>query len=427
MKKILSDIRGVVHKNNTIVTNFSLLGGLQISNLLIFFLLIPYLIRVLGSEKYGLIVFSQTIAGYFSLLINFGFNTTATRDISIFRDDYVKRNEIISSTFVLKASLFAVISIIYTVLIFAVPFLHRNSIVFLTGILLCMGDAINPIWFFQGTEKLKHYSIISLATKFISGFSVFLFISKPSEYFLVPIVLSAGTIAGAIAGILIIFSDNNNRLAVPTFASLKANLKGNFFLFVSNVSSQIYVNANRFIAGTFLGMQELAIYDVAERIINMVKVPIALLAQVLLPKVSRDRDISYIKKTMLFSTIIYFIIFGILVIFSDTLIRIFIGTANTQASFLITILGVSIIPICAGMFYADLILVPFGFLKDYAKMRISSLIVYLLFLLIFSFTGSLNLEDLGFCVLITEFFVLFYSVNLVSKKNLIISDSKAGD
>ena len=57
----------------------------------------PYLIRVLGKEIYGLIVFAQAVVGYLVILVGFGFNISATKEISIHRDNKEKLNEIVSS------------------------------------------------------------------------------------------------------------------------------------------------------------------------------------------------------------------------------------------------------------------------------------------------------------------------------------------
>ena len=46
------------------------------------FILVPYLLRVLGPAQYGAIAFMQGIIGYFSLCINYGFPLIAPRDIA---------------------------------------------------------------------------------------------------------------------------------------------------------------------------------------------------------------------------------------------------------------------------------------------------------------------------------------------------------
>ena len=50
-------------------------------NLLAPFVLIPYLIRVLGAEYYGIYIFAWTFIGYFLLVVNYGYDFSATKDI----------------------------------------------------------------------------------------------------------------------------------------------------------------------------------------------------------------------------------------------------------------------------------------------------------------------------------------------------------
>ena len=61
-------------RNKTVLANFSYLSLLQVFTILFPLLTYPYLLRVIGLELYGVIVFAQTIINYVSLVINFGFN-----------------------------------------------------------------------------------------------------------------------------------------------------------------------------------------------------------------------------------------------------------------------------------------------------------------------------------------------------------------
>ena len=84
--------------NKNIVKNFSYLAVLQVFNLAIPLVTLPYLITVLGRENYGLIVFSQTLVSYFLILINFGFNIIATKEVSLHRDDEKKLSKNFSAS-----------------------------------------------------------------------------------------------------------------------------------------------------------------------------------------------------------------------------------------------------------------------------------------------------------------------------------------
>jgi len=72
-------------------------------------IIVPYLFATLGTEKFGLIVFAQSLVASFGLFVNYGFNLSATKDIAIHQKNIKKISEIYSSVTVIK-SVFALIA-----------------------------------------------------------------------------------------------------------------------------------------------------------------------------------------------------------------------------------------------------------------------------------------------------------------------------
>src|SRR5690606_41559561 len=68
----------------------------------------PYLIKTIGTDQYGSLIYSQAIIGYFVILINFGFSITATREIAPNREDKRKLSSIVSATYFIKLCLFII-------------------------------------------------------------------------------------------------------------------------------------------------------------------------------------------------------------------------------------------------------------------------------------------------------------------------------
>jgi len=70
-----------------LVKNFFSLASVQIANYILPLIVLPYLARVIGAEKFGTVFFAQAIVFYFIMLTTFGFNLYAPREISIVREN----------------------------------------------------------------------------------------------------------------------------------------------------------------------------------------------------------------------------------------------------------------------------------------------------------------------------------------------------
>ncbi len=411
--------KSLINKNRVLLENFSFLSILQVSNLLIFLLMIPYLYRVLGKEYYGIVVFAQTVAIYFAIIVNFGFNVTATRDISIYRNNRRKVSKIISSIITLKLIFFFFTLIILSILVSFIHLFSTHPKIFFFSMLFCLSEALFPIWYFQGIEKMKYITFINVATRITSALLIFVFVKHHTDYILIPIFLGMGTVMGAIIGLIIVFYVHKNKFLFLHISELKTCVVDNLPLFISNVSSQIYVNANKLIVGSFLGMQDVAIYDIADKIVNLLKVPVFLVKQTLFPRVSKDRDVRFVKRAMGLVFVFFAIVYILLFTFTYPIIHLFSGSSNQITGELFRFLAISILPICLGLFFAELILVPFGFLKDYTKMRTSSLFVYLVIVGLLIVFKQVGLFQLAGSIIFVETFVLLYSFYLCKKNKVI--------
>src|SRR5689334_8439139 len=80
-------------ESKVVLTNVASLAGLQAITYVLPAVILPYLFRVLGPDKFGLICFAQAFVQYFNILMDYGFSVSATKEISLYRheQDHVDR------------------------------------------------------------------------------------------------------------------------------------------------------------------------------------------------------------------------------------------------------------------------------------------------------------------------------------------------
>ena len=200
MKK--SKLITLFKSNKKIVKNFSFLSILQFFQLIIGFLLFPYLIKVLGVKNYGIVIFAQAIIGYFLLILNYGFNITATKQIALHKNDKNKLHEIISSTYISKFIIFIFISILFTSMLYLFLSLVIIKKFMVLTFFSLIGWLLYPEWYFQGVEKMENITYIILSSKLISLVAIIIVVKEANDYYYVPIINSLSMI---ISGIISVF------------------------------------------------------------------------------------------------------------------------------------------------------------------------------------------------------------------------------
>ena len=122
---------------------------------------IPYLLRVIGPEHYGLIAFSQAVMAYFITLNDYGFNLSATRELAVRRDDPVLRSELYSAVMAIKSSFCLLSFFILLALVRFVPRFHEHGPIFFASFGIVVGTMLFPQWYFQGIEKMYWISAMN--------------------------------------------------------------------------------------------------------------------------------------------------------------------------------------------------------------------------------------------------------------------------
>lgn len=402
-------VKAVRHKS--FIQNFSYLSALQIFNLILPLITFPYLIRVLGKETYGLVIFAQALISYLAILVGFGFNISATKDISIHRNDKAKLSEIVSSVLTLKILLMILTFIILGFLLYFIPRTHGYKALFILSMWVCLFDVMFPIWYFQGIEQMKYIAYITMTSRLLFLGLIFIFIHSPEDFLLVPVLYGTGALVAGAVSMVIIFIKHKIQFRLQSYTNLKYYFKDSVPIFISNVSISLYVNTNKIIAGAFLGMAEVAYYDLAEKLTTVLKIPQNILSQSLFPKISKEKNLGFIKRIFKLTVMLNVALFLCALIFSKYIILILGGAQMLPSQNVVIILAITVPFIAMSNIFGIQLLIPFGYSNLFSRVVLTSAGVYLLQMLIIWLTIGFSIESISIATLNNEIFCcafLFY-------------------
>ncbi|WP_368301626.1 oligosaccharide flippase family protein [Kluyvera sichuanensis] len=389
-----------------LTSNMFFLLFVQFSNYLAPVLVLPYLTRVLSIDSFGLVAVSLSIISISMIVTDYGFGLSATYWLSINRGKIKRVNYYIGSIVCIKTVL--VILVILALYIYIMFFDNHFAekikyFSIISGVIFF--QAYQMTWFYQGIEKMKNISIITLTSKIVYIISVFLLVRERGDVIIVLICLLISCIFSSILNITLIYKEGY-KISTPSFKYCLRRFKESTAFFISRVAVGVYTNANVFIIGNFGGLQQAALYSCAEKLYQAGQGVCQPVSQALYPFLARNKDYRQLFKFVIYLTIPLITGVSICIYFSTNIITVFYGRGFSSADSILNIFLISIV--------FNFISVNFGYplFSTLNKIKIVNLTVYiagclqLLCLAILYSKNEINSLNIAISVMCIEFIVL---------------------
>jgi polysaccharide transporter, PST family len=420
VKRLLNEVLKLEYKK--ILENFISLSVLNGLNYLFPLISLPFLVRVLGPEKYGTMAFSLIVMQYLILLTNYGFVISATKLISIYKNNKERLAVIFSSVISIRMIFSVVTMMILLLSSFIFRRISSDLLLYTYGFLYVLGEAMTPLWFFQGIQKMKFVTLINLISKGSFTILIFFVIKSVDDYAKVVLLQALGFLLASGFSIYLIVGRMGIQFKIPQIRFMKWILRDGWHVFVSTLSMNLYRNMNGFILGILTNDTFVGYYVAAEKIIKGVQGIASPLSESLFPYFSekfrgKDARIHFDKIIQIGKY--YFIVLSLLVLIcflsAPFVINLLLGK-----KYLVTVLNfriMSMVIVFGAMNYLFGIvgLINMGYERQFTKMVIISGI----FSVILNFATIPFFQDKGasFCLVSSEF-LLFILLSTFIWKNI---------
>lgn len=355
---------------NKILKNIFSLYSVQGINYLIPLIMTPYLLRTFGLKEFGVYTIVLAIIQYVVIFADYGFNLTATKQISLNIDN--KREISLVFFSVIACKILIAISCFLVIVILS-QFLSINIHIdyILLGAGIAVGASFYPVWLFQGYEKMHWIAIFNAISKIINLLLVFLLVNSKNDIGVAIIVQSIVGTGTAIIACTKAIINKYVVLVLPTINDIKYQLSTGRDIFVSTVFVSLYTTSIPLILGYNCGPESSGIYNAADKIRQALQGLIGPISQAIYPRANQLMKKSKLEGICFVFNISKYIVtavfFGCFIVFynSELIVHLIYGANNVKITHVLNVI-VFIPPlvVIANMIGIQIML-PLGMVKEF--------------------------------------------------------------
>jgi polysaccharide transporter, PST family len=269
-----------------LVQNIIALYGVQICTYALPLLTFPYLARVLGPSGWGSVVFAQAIGSIIAIVVEYGFDLSASRETSRHRYEPKRLSQLISGVLGAK-SLLAVICICGAIL--SRRFTHHiapSLALFWASTIWGVCQGINMLWYFQGLERMRLAGALEIGGKVIATLSIFVLVRRPEDGWKVMAAQCVGCVVAH--GVTVVLAYREVGYAWPTPSSVWQALRLGWSMFLFRAAQGISGSLNGVVLGSVASMAALGEFAGADRITRVFQQGLWPINQALYPRLTKQ-------------------------------------------------------------------------------------------------------------------------------------------
>ena len=297
-----------MYMSTRIVKNMTALGVLQIANYLIPLLVLPVVSRVLGATLFGSVGYAQNIVVYLTLLVNYGFEYSATRQIALAGDNKVRKRQLFWAVITAKACLLMLSFVVLALLSLFIERIACDPRLYIYTALTNIGIVLFPTWYLQGEQQMDKMAWANFFTKLLGAVLVVALVREASMYRWYPLLLSLASIILGIGALVYVIRHFGIGTYTCSRETMREVLIAGWPIFLNNIFISLYTTVNMTLLGIYATDEMIGYFSAAQRLILALNMVVVLpVSTAIYPEISRRFEASkadgvrFLKRTILWA------------------------------------------------------------------------------------------------------------------------------
>lgn len=290
---MIDQLKHIFRQNKKVAENYVFMSLLQVLNMAFYLVVYPILIRRMGQEAYGLYAFAISVVAIIIVVVNFGFDLPGAKRIAKIMQttdahspsQKEQLSDVLGYILSAKIEIELAVGLLFGILIAVVPFMRAHYLIFGIAFAKTINSLLLPQWYYQGIQQMRHVTYIQAICQVVSLILIVIFVQTANDIWLLMLITVAASVLGGLLSWIQIRFMHGLRMRIR-LRGVREYYKEAIPFFLSNAMGVVKEQGIVILAGAFLGMADVAIYDLANKIVTVPRILLLQLNNALYPKMA---------------------------------------------------------------------------------------------------------------------------------------------
>ena len=268
----------------TFIKNFFNLIINQVVNIFIALLATRILFERLGEVQFGFVNLALSVVLLLSISVSYGYHLNGPKRIALFRDESKKKQILINEIIVTRIIIAISMAIFLFCLTYFFGFFKPYSTLLYYSLILLFSEALFPMFYFQGNDKIAWFSLINIFAKGAYLLLIVLIIKTPNDAIYVNFLFGFTSFLVYIIFWIFIYKKEKIKWVWVSIYNIKKRLIENFQFFISSIAGHVSIHSGLIILASFVNNTVLGKFALAQKIGLLMRMVPVFFTQAILQK-----------------------------------------------------------------------------------------------------------------------------------------------